>query len=366
MSVSTPIQWTDDSVNPVMGCTAPCELRPTPALAREVGLKFFNTTFPGAASEQIKKLLDAVIDGKNATGIYQLRDETVDAIYNGLGQPTGNIAQLKKAYKAALDTVYVCYAHQQTMMRGSDVTNPYKRTNTGYPVQFEKVTKFPLRMAEAAMRPDLYGKVRTNKPWLDFLPRLFFVSDMADALSEEIDFDYLKQEIIDVVSSARGRQHVWLWLTKMPKRMAEFAVWLKREHHLNWPDNLVAMTSVTSNKTVVRATQLLKVPAKFRGLSVEPLWEDVTLPLDGIDWCIVGGQSGAGSKPFDVAWIKHLEAQCRKLGTAFFVKQLGAQPVSGTKSIQLKDPHGGDWNEWDVGLRIREMPAGFRNLRNGG
>jgi len=57
-------------------------------------------------------------------------------------------------------------------------------------------------MAEAAMRPDLYGKVRPDKPWLDYLPRTFFVSDMADALSGEIVFGYLKQEIVDVVSSA--------------------------------------------------------------------------------------------------------------------------------------------------------------------
>jgi len=85
----------------------------------------------------------------------------------------------------------------------------------------------------------------------------------------------------------------------------------------------MAMTSVTSGKTIVRAEQLLKVPAKFRGLSVEPLWEEVTLPLTGIDWCSVGGQSGAGSKPFDVAWIKSLQNQCKKSGTAFFVKQLG-------------------------------------------
>jgi hypothetical protein len=185
---------------------------------------------------------------------------------------------------------------------------------------------------------------------------------MGDALSEEIDFSYLKQEIIDVVSSARGQQHIWLWLTKMPKRMADFAEWLKSEHHLDWPDNLVAMTSVTSTKTVVRARQLLKVPARFRGLSIEPLWGDVVLP-PGIDWCIVGGQSGPGAKSFDVAWIESLQEQCRRSGTAFFVKQLGAKPMSGGKPIDLKHEHGGDWNEWPVAYRIREMPAGFWKLR---
>ena len=249
------------------------------------------------------------------------------------------------------------------MMRGSDITNPSKRTNPGFPVQFEILKKFPGRMAEAAMRPDLYGKVRPTKPWLDYLPRVIFVSDMGDALSEGIDFDYLKHEIIDVVFSARGRQHIWLWLTKMPKRMAEFAEWLKNEHHLDWPDHLIAMTSVTSMKTVVRAEQLLKVPARFRGLSVEPLWEEVTLPLTGIDWCIVGGQSGSGAKLFDVAWIRSLQDQCRKSGTALYVKQLGARPVSATESIELKDEHGGDWNQWPMEYRIRELPTGFWKLK---
>jgi len=364
MSISTLIQWADDSINCVMGCSAPCELRPTPAQAREIATKFFDATFPDTTPAEITRVLDGVIGGRNATEIYQLRDQTVDALFTAVDKPSAGAPMVKKDYKASLDRVFICYAHQQTLMRGSDITNPYKRTVAGFPVQFEMLTKFPGRMAEAAMRPDLYGKVRPDKPWLDFLPRVFFVSDMADALSPEIDFDYLKHEIIDVVSTIRGRQHIWLWLTKMPTRMAEFANWLKIEHHLNWPDNLVAMTSVTSSKTVVRARQLMKVPAKFRGLSVEPLWEEVTLPLDDIDWCIVGGQSGSPARPFNVAWIKSLQTQCKKSDTALFVKQLGSLPVSGAKPLKLKDEHGGNWNEWPAEFRIRELPSGFRNLRN--
>ena len=290
----------------------------------------------------------------------------MEAFLHGAGtKSVAEAKRLKAAYKAALDEIYICYAHQQTMMRGSDVTYPYKRTVKGFPGQFETLTKFPGRMADAAVRPDLYGKARSEKPWLDYLPRVFFVSDMADALSEEIDFDYLKDEIIDVVSSPRGRQHLWLWLTKMPWRMAEFAAWLKTTHQLEWPAHLVAMTSVTSANTVIRAKRLLDVPARFRGLSVEPLWSDVQLPLAGIDWCIVGGQSGPGSKPFDLAWIRSLQAQCRASETALFVKQLGARPQSAAGPIKLADEHGGDWNEWPAEFRVLDMPAGFRNLRSG-
>ena len=363
MSIATPIQWTDDTVNPVMGCSVLCELRPSPEKAAVTATKFFCGAFPGIDRAKVAGWLDGVIGERNATEIYQLRDRTVDAVIHGAGGPPAVATNLRKGYKAALDNIFICYAHQQTMMRGSDITNPDKRTNPGFPVQFEILKKFPGRMAEAAMRPDLYGMVRPGKPWLDYLPRTFFVSDMADALSEEIDFDYLKAEIIDVVSSPRGRQHLWLWLTKMPQRMAEFAAWLKATHQIDWPDHLVAMTSVTSAKTVIRAKHLMRVPARFRGLSVEPLWSDVQLPLTGIDWCIVGGQSGPGPKRFDLAWIWNLQLQCQTAGTSLFVKQLGALPKQGDTPIRLVDEHGGDWNEWPMAFQVREMPAGFRKLR---
>ena len=299
----------------------------------------------------------------NATEIYQLRDETLEAVTARLGKRLTNPAALKKAYKATLDGIYICYAHHQTMMRGSDAANPFKRTNPGFPVQFETPTKFPGRMAEAAMESDLYGQPRPDKPWLDYLPRSYFISDMGDALSEEIGFDYLKTEIIDVVCSPRGRQHLWFWVTKMPRRMAEFARGLKEIHQIEWPDHLVAMTTVTSKKTEVRAHQLLEVPARFRGISAEPLWSDIALPLSGIHWVIVGGQSGPGSKPFDVARIESVQVQCQKSGASLFVKQLGAKPLAAGRPIHLKDEHGGDWNEWPAEFRIREMPGGFRELR---
>ena len=363
MSNHTLIQWCDGSVNPVMGCTAQCELRPTVAQARNAALKFFQSAFQGSDETEVARLLDDALFDCNPTEIYQLRDETIDEVAVGLGTRLAHPAKVRKAYKAALDEVFVCYAHQQTMMRAADAANPYKRTNPGFPTQFENPTKFPGRMAMAAMQSDLYGKSRPDKPWLDYLPRSYFISDMGDALSDEIDFEYLKTEIIDVVSSVRGRQHLWFWLTKMPRRMAEFARWLSETHQLAWPDHLVAMTTVTSKKTEVRARQLLEVPARFRGISAEPLWSDITLPVSGIDWVIVGGQSGPSARPFDVAWIESIKAQCQQSGAALFVKQLGAKPVSVEQPIHLKDEHGGDWNEWPAEFRIREMPNGFRDLR---
>lgn len=206
---------------------------------------------------------------------------------------------------------------------------------------------------------DLTGKPRPDKPWLDRLRRLVFISDMGDALSRSVGFDFLKSEIIDVVLSPEGRRHIWLWLTKRPRRMAEFARWLRDEHGIDWPDNLVAMTSVIDRRSLGAVDQLLEVPAKLRGLSIEPLIERVTIDRPGIDWAIVGGESGTYARPFDLAWARSIRDDCREKDIPVFVKQMGAAPMENGKRLELEDAHGGDWDEWPEDLRIREMPALF-------
>jgi hypothetical protein len=222
MSQNTPIQWTDDTVNPVMGCNAPCELRPTPKQVRESARQFFLKELPKVKPSQIKILVEDQTRDRNATEIYQLRERIVTAMLSALNESAtgGAVKSMTTRFKARLDPIYICYAHQQHMFRGSDITNPDKRTNPGFAPQFEKLTRFPGRMALAARRPDLFGKHRPNKPWLHHLPRVFFISDMADALSAGIEFDYLREEIVEVVVSDYGRRHIWLWLTKKPERMA--------------------------------------------------------------------------------------------------------------------------------------------------
>ncbi len=278
---------------------------------------------------------------------------------------------------AAIERRFSCYAGHLHCNKGTDATKPEKKTNKGYAPTFEQVTCFPGRMAKMAKRPNLAGKPRPSrvetrkgksrvvpaKPWLDSLPRLVFVSDMGDALSSCVDFDYLKSEIIDVVSSPEGQQHFWLWLSKRPSRMAAFALWLRDEHGIAWPDNLIAMTSVIDQRMAGAADKLREVPAKVRGLSVEPLVEPVEIDLAGIDWLIVGGESGKHARPFDLAWARGLRDQCREEGVAFFCKQLGRRPVENGREIRLRDGHGGDWSEWPDDLRVREMPGAFRAMR---
>ena len=234
-------------------------------------------------------------------------------------------------------------------------------------------------MAEAARwKRDCTGTARADKPWLDGLLRLIFVSDMGDALSERgaiigpdnkkvpggaVPFEYLKDEIIDPALSEKGRRHCWLWLTKRPHRLAQFCDWLRQHHGLELPQNIWVGTSVTSKRTLSRIAQLRKVgnARTLRFLSVEPLWEEISLAggLDGIQWVIVGGESGRGSvaEEFRCEWARKLRDECQAVGVRFFLKQLGRNATDGGKPLALADSHGGDWTEWPKNLRVRQMPV---------
>ena len=257
----------------------------------------------------------------------------------------------KKVLKA-FEKAFKCYAGRLHLMRGG---------HKGYAPVFEQVTEFPDRMKGMAKTADLTGSARPGKSWLDGLPRLIFVSDMGDALSDGVGHMFLKEQIIENARSNGGSRHLWLWLTKRPQKMAIFSEWLI-DHGMTWPENLVAMTSVTSRATCKRIDQLRKVKAPLKGLSVEPLWENITPDLGEIDWCIVGGESGASAKPFDLAWARDLHLRCHKPRTAFFVKQLGKLPFENGKKLELCDSHGGDWNEWPQDLKIRSFPQAFYKI----
>ena len=91
----------------------------------------------------------------------------------------------------------------------------------------------------------------------------------------------------------------------------------------------------------------------MRFLSLEPLLGPLpSLSFKGIDWAIIGGESGKGARPLDLGWVRDLLARGREAGTAMFVKQLGGDWAHG----RSKDSHGGDWDDWPDDLRIREYP----------
>jgi protein gp37 len=121
-----------------------------------------------------------------------------------------------------------------------------------------------------------------------------------------------------------------------------------------WPlPNVWLGASVEDSATKTRIDALRYLPAGIGFLSIEPILEDVgELDLRGIDWVIVGGESGAKARPCDIDWIRRVVRQCKAAGVPVFVKQLGAR-----STILVTDPKGGNMAEWPEDLRVREMPG---------
>jgi protein gp37 len=343
MSDFSKIQWTDGTVSLAPFCDG-CPLRwPEFAVKKEIRKHLLTN---GIILSQIKKAIPAY----NGCEESSRRKRILAAVSAAV--PARTASQIKLG-KRLVQEIYTktsrCYAGVQTDNRGGKVK--------GYAERFDKPTLFPGRTEKAAKLGPM--RDRPNKPWLDGCRRLWFVNDMGDALSKDVPFDFLRKEIVDVAASNNGQRSIWLWLTKRPQRMAEFAEWLKADD-IQWPENLVPMTSVIDRAMTVKTKHLKRIPVAVRGLSVEPLLEPVELDLEGIGWVIVGGESGTLSRKFDLSWARDIREQCRQAGVAFFMKQLGANPVENGNQLKLKDSHGGDWSEWPQDLRIREMPEGFR------
>lgn len=129
-------------------------------------------------------------------------------------------------------------------------------------------------------------------------------------------------------------------------------------------------TSVENQATKHRIDELRKIPAKVRFLSCEPLLEDLgTLDLTGINWVIVGGESGTDARPCNIDWIRSIVRQCQAANVPPFVKQVGSRPVKSRDIVlnegerigdvvplKLKDSKGGNPEEWAEDLRVREFP----------
>ena len=239
----------------------------------------------------------------------------------------------------------------------------------GYPPTFAQVMRFAGRMAKTAARPDLQGLRRPDKPWLDGMPRIWFVSDMGDALSKSVSFEYLFTEIIEVVRSREGTRHAWLWLSKLPSRMAEFSAYVGAGR---WPSNLWVGTSIPEPKYLGRIDHLIAVgdSSTMRFLSVEPQIKPISLAgrLDGISLVIEGGESGPTkpgklseehfaqrrARPFDLDWARQVRDECAGVKVSFFLKQVGSAPIENGKPLELRNGHGGDWDEWPTELKVRQ------------
>ena len=153
--------------------------------------------------------------------------------------------------------------------------------------------------------------------------RRIFVNSMSDLFHEDVPEPYLAQ-VFDVMR--RAEQHQFQVLTKRSARMADLAA------RLRVPRNVWLGVSVESAAYTFRIADLARADAPVRFLSCEPLLGPIPeLPLDGVDWVIVGGESGPRARPMEAAWAAEIRDRCVAAGVPFFFKQWGAHDAQGRR-----------------------------------
>lgn len=187
---------------------------------------------------------------------------------------------------------------------------------TRYGREFGKVT----RTSEATFNAPLRWKE----------PRRIFTCSWSDFFIEEAD--KWRDDAWKVICTTS--QHTYQILTKRPERVYPAGY---------WPENVWLGTSVENARFYKRIEILQRVEARTRFLSIEPLLGPMPdLPLDGIDWVIVGGESGAGFRPLNLDWVRQIRDRCVDKGVAFFFKQKSA--FFPKREDRLLD--GREWNEF--------------------
>lgn len=145
--------------------------------------------------------------------------------------------------------------------------------------------------------------------------RTIFVNSMSDLFQEEVPLTFIQRAFETMVACP---QHTFQILTKRADRLRELAP------HLPWPANVWMGVSVENQRVAHRVHDLAATPAQVRFLSCEPLIGPLkALPLAGIHWMIVGGESGPKARPMKPEWVDDLLRQARVAKTAFFFKQWG-------------------------------------------
>ena len=146
-------------------------------------------------------------------------------------------------------------------------------------------------------------------------PQRIFVNSMSDLFHEGVPSSYIR-EVFDVMR--RAHWHEFQVLTKRSERLREL------DPLLDWPPNVWMGVSVETQQYLCRIDDLRRTSAQTKFLSLEPLLGPLgTLKLAGINWVIVGGESGPGARPMLREWATDILRQCRKAGVPFFFKQWG-------------------------------------------
>ena len=168
-------------------------------------------------------------------------------------------------------------------------------------------------------------------------PRKIFVNSMSDLFHDDVPREYIKDVFQTMALCPR---HTFQVLTKRAARL-----WILRDE-LDWPDNVWAGVSVENAAARKRILFLRDVPAAVKFLSCEPLLGPLpNMYLEGIDWVIVGGESGPKARPIKIEWVRDIMDQCRAAGIPFFFKQWGGtRPKSNGRLLD-----GREYSEFPTG-----------------
>jgi len=170
-----------------------------------------------------------------------------------------------------------------------------------------------------------------KEPYIWKKPRVIFVNSMSDLFHKDIPVQY----IIDVFKVMKENpHHVFQILTKR----ADLLLYYDKEGYLEWTHNIWMGVTVEDNTVTKRIDLLRQTGAKIKFLSCEPLLTGIPgMNLTGIDWVIVGGESGRTPRPIKEEWVLDIKDQCQKANIAFYFKQWGGtNKKKNGKSLQGK------------------------------
>ena len=174
-------------------------------------------------------------------------------------------------------------------------------------------------------------------------PRTIFVNSMSDLFHKDVPFDFISK-IFDVMH--RAPHHRFQILTKRSHRLLELS------SKLNWPDNVWMGVTVENYECAFRIAHLRETKAAIKFISFVPLLGPIpNINLEGIDWVIVGGESGPRARPMAPDWPIDIRDQCIAANVPFFFKQWGG--VNKKKNGCTLD--GQIWNEMPQTADLREL-----------
>jgi protein gp37 len=171
-------------------------------------------------------------------------------------------------------------------------------------------------------------------------PQVIFVNSMSDLFHKDVPIDYIRQ-VFAIMKKASW--HTYQILTKRSERLLE----LDRE--LEWQPQIWMGVSVETLEYAERIDHLRQTSAMTKFLSLEPLLGPLPhLNLEGIDWAIVGGESGPGARPMQQNWVTDIREQCARSGVSFFFKQWGGF----NKKKNGRTLEGRTWDEMPAPKRV--------------